>query len=119
MCMPCLCLARIYLDRACPVRTLPAPRRARPLPHTNGPPQDNCPGLRTVSPIPTALPVAPAAPPWSTTCAPLEHPCSRLRLRRAPWPNEAALLHFPALRLSGSTRLLSPDRRPPQNHART
>src|SRR5215831_20112672 len=107
--MPCLCLGRICLDKACRAHTLPAPGRVQPLRYTNGPPRDSCPGPQTLSPALTVPLAAPAVLPWSTTCAPPERPCSRLSPRRAPWPSEAALLHCPASRLSGSTLLLSPD----------
>src|ERR1044071_3118956 len=117
--MPYLCLGRICSNKVGGPRTLPLPARVQPPLHTNGPPRDNCPGLRTVLPAPTEPPAAPAALPWSTTCAPFLHPCSRPRPRRAPWPNEAAPPHFPALRPFGSTLLLSPDRLSRQIHART
>src|SRR6185437_12812727 len=107
--MPCLCLARIYSNKACRVRTLPLPGRALPLLHTNGLPQDNCPGLRIVLPTLTVPLAAPVGPLWHTTCALLHYLCSRQCPHRAPWPNEVAPLHFPVLQPSGSTRLLSLD----------
>src|SRR6267142_762326 len=117
--MPYLCLARIYLNKACRARTLPVPGRGRPLPHTSGPPRDNCPGLQTVSPAPTAPPDAPVGLLWHTTCALHQHLCSRQRPRRVPWPAAPAPPHFPASLPCGSTLLLSPDRRPPQNRVHT
>src|SRR6476661_4176317 len=117
--MPSPCLARICSNKAVRVRTLPAPRRVQPLPHTNAPPRDNGPGLRTVSPAPTAPPVAPAALPWSTTCAPRPHLCSRLRRHRAPWLNEAAPQHFLVLPPSRSIPPPSPDLLPRQTRAHT
>src|SRR6478735_54608 len=117
--MPCLFQARIYLNKACRVRTLLVLGRVLPLLHTNVPPPDNSPGPRTLSPAPTVLPAAPVGPPWHTTCALLQYLCSRPRLHRAPLPDAAARLHFPASRLFGSTLLLVPDRRQRQNRAHT
>src|SRR5579859_424741 len=114
-----LCLGRIYLNKDTRARTLPAPGRVQPPLHTSGPPRDNCPVLQTVWPTPTAPSAAPVVPPWHTTCAPLLHPCSRPHPHRVPWPNEAAPRHFPGLRPSGSTLLLSRDRLPRQSLAHT
>src|ERR1041385_1481009 len=117
--MPCLCLGRICLNKVCPAHTLPVSGRVRPPLHTNGPPRDNCPGLQTVSRVPTVLPAAPVGPLCHTTGALVLHLCSRQRLHRAPWPDAAAPPRFPASRPYGSTLPLVPDRRPPQKLAHT
>src|ERR1041385_4510975 len=117
--MPCLCPARTYLNRVCRAHTLLAPAHALQLPHTNAPPQDNCPALRTLSPSPIAPSVAPAPLLWHTTCALPYCLCSRLLPHPAPWPDAHALPHFPALPPCGSTLPLVQDRRPLRSRAHT